>query len=102
MTTFGDTINVVCNDETVKFVIIGAMAQMTVNIPTEDLVEYSVNEGEEINLLYSLAYLNKLCLSNKLSENVEMCIGNECPMRIKYDLGDESTIIFYLAPKLDE
>ena len=102
MTTFGDTINVVCNDETVKFVIIGAMAEMTVNIPTEDLVEYSVNEGEEINLLYSLAYLNKLCLSNKLSENVEMCIGNECPMRIKYDLGDESTIIFYLAPKLDE
>lgn len=102
MMSFGDTINIVCDDETVKFVIKGALAEMTVNIPTEDLVEYSVNEGETINLLYSLAYFNKLCLSNKLSENVEICIGNETPMKIKYDLGDDSNIVFYLAPKMDE
>ncbi len=102
MMSFGDTVNIICNEDIVKFVVTGDLAEMTMNIPTEDLIEYSVIEDQEVNLLYSLNYFNKMCLSNKLSENIEICIGADNPMKIKYDLGDNSKMVFYLAPKMED
>jgi hypothetical protein len=43
-----------------------------------------------------------MCLTTKLSDNVEISIGRECPMKMKYDLGDKSRVLFCLAPKLED
>ena len=34
------------------------------------------------------------------ANDIEFYLSNECPMKIKYDLGDNSSLIFYIAPKL--
>ena len=102
MMNFGDTININSNDENIKLSVTGESAEMTVIINVDDLLEYSINEGEEILLSYSINYLNKLCLTNKLSENIHISYGNETPMRIKYDLDNDSCVLFYLAPKIDD
>ena len=102
MLLFGTDINICCSEEKIDLITHGVTGQMTVNIPIEDLNEYSIIEGEEINLNYSLSYIAKMCLTNKLTNNIEFCISSTFPMKIKYDLGEESSLVFYIAPKIKD
>ena len=40
-----------------------------------------------------------MCITNKLSSEIQFSISKEFPMKINYDLGDNSIIEFYIAPK---
>jgi len=99
---FGDTINVKCSEEKIDLASSGINGEMSVNIPIDDLSEFSISEGETIDLHYSLNYIQKMCLTTKLSSEIEFGISGEFPMRIKYDLGDCSKVVFFIAPKIDE
>jgi len=66
------------------------------------MTSYAVVEDEEINLMYSLIYISKMCITNKLSNDIEFSLSNECPMKINYNLGDDSLLMFYIAPKLSD
>jgi proliferating cell nuclear antigen PCNA len=99
MLSFGDDINIKCSDEGIDLVSNGVMGEMLVNIPIDDLSEYSINEGDDIDLNYSLVYIHKMCITNKLSSEIQFCVSKEFPMKLKYDLGDNSSIEFYIAPK---
>lgn len=101
LNNFGDDINIKCSDECVDFKTKGSSGEMRVNIPIDDMTSYSIVEDEEVNLTYSLAYINKMCVTNKLSTEIELCLSNERPMKISYDLGEDSFLVFYIAPKLD-
>ena len=100
LNNFGDDININCSDDYVDFKTKGNSGEMRVNIPVDDLSSYSVVEGEEVNLTYSLIYISKMCITNKLSSDIEFSLSNDCPMKINYDLGDDSSLTFYIAPKL--
>jgi proliferating cell nuclear antigen len=100
LSNFGDDININCSDEFVDFKTKGTSGEMRVNVPINDMTSYGIVEGENVNLTYSLIYISKMCISNKLSSDIDFCLSNECPMRIKYDLGDDSSLLFYIAPKL--
>ena len=103
MLTFGDNINVKCGDEQIDLITNGMSGEMLVTIPIDDLTEYSVNEGENVTLAYSLSYVHKMCLTNKLSNEIQFSLSKDYPMKLKYDLGETSTLEFYIAPKiLDE
>ncbi len=101
LSNFGDDLNVSCSDSFIDFITRGS-SEMRVNIPVDDMSCYSIVEGENVNLTYSLIYINKMCITNKLSSDIEFCLSNEAPMKIKYDLGDESFLLFYIAPKAVE
>jgi len=102
MILFGSDINVNCSEEKIDLITNGITGEMLVNIPIEDLNEYSIVEGDVININYSLSYINKMCLTNKLSNEVHFSISAEYPMKISYDLGEESSIVFYIAPKMSD
>ena len=102
MMTFGSNIKINCSEEKIDLVTNGITGEMLVNIPIDDLTEYSIVEGEEINLSYSLNYINKMCLTNKISNEVNFYISGKYPMKIQYDLGDDSYIIFFIAPKISD
>jgi proliferating cell nuclear antigen PCNA len=102
MLYFGQDIQIKCNEEMFDLITHGDNGEMTVNIPIGDLMEFSINEGETINLSYSLQYISKICLTNKLSSEILFCISKESPMKIKYDLGNDSELIYYIAPKVSE
>lgn len=100
MLSFGDDINIKCTDDGINLVSEGLMGEMLVTIPIDDLTEYSIAEDDIIDLKYSLIYIHKMCITNKLSCEIQFCISKEFPMKIKYDLGDNnSMIVFYIAPK---
>ena len=102
MLSFGDNINIKCSDEQIDLITNGITGEMLVTIPIDDLTEYSVNEGENIELAYSLCYVHKMCLTNKLSDEIQFSLSKDSPMKLKYDLGESSTLEFYIAPKIIE
>ena len=102
MMTFGTNINIKCSEEKIDLITNGITGEMLVNIPIEDLTEYCIVEGEEIKLSYSLNYINKMCLTNKISNEINFFISGQYPMKIQYALGDDSYIIFFIAPKISD
>ena len=102
MSTFGNDINFNCCDDKIDLVTNGISGEMRVNIPIDDLSEYSIVEDEKVCLTYSLNYMNKMCLTNKLSTEIEFSISSDYPMKMNYDLGDESSLKFYIAPKIND
>lgn len=102
MIFFGKDINIKCSEDKMDIVTDGITGEMRVNIPIDDLCEFSIVEGNELNLKYSLTYMNKMCLTNKLTDDISFSISNQSPMKIKYDLGDNSSILFFIAPKVND
>ena len=102
LNNFGNDIIINCSETSISLTTNGITGEMRVDIPIDDLTSYSIVEGEDITLTYSLAYINKMCITNKLSADVELSLSNECPMKISYDLGDDSSMIFFMAPKLND
>ena len=99
---FGDTMNIICSEEKISLMTTGECGEMLVNIPVDDLSEYAISEGEIIELSYSLTYVQKMCITHKLSNEIEFAVSANYPMKIKYDLGENSRVIFYIAPKIKE
>jgi proliferating cell nuclear antigen PCNA len=102
MAFFGDNLNIKCSEDAVHILTNGISGEMLVDIPINELNEYSVVEDEEITLTYSLNYISKMCITNKLSSDIEFSLSREFPMKIKYDLGEESCLVFYIAPKMKD
>jgi proliferating cell nuclear antigen len=97
---FGSNLNIICSEEVLEFNASGDTGKLKVNIPIDDLNEYAIAEGEIVDISYSLNHIGKMCLSTKLGQNVSLSISSEYPMAIKYDLGDDSSVAFYIAPKI--
>jgi len=102
LNNFGNDILIKCSQEDISLTTNGATGEMKVDIPIDDLNSYSIIEDEEITLTYSLAYINKMCITNKLSNDVNFSLSNECPMKISYSLGEDSSLVFFIAPKMND
>jgi len=102
LSNFGNNLNITCSEDCVDFKASGDTVEMRVNIQTDDISSYAIVENEIINLSYSLIYVSKMCITNKLSDDIDFCLSNESPMKINYNLGNESSLIFYIAPKLSD
>jgi len=98
--SFGNDISIKCDENKIDLVTNSLSGEMLVNINIDDLSEYGIVEGEVIQLNYSLIYIDKLCLTNKLSEDIQFSVSKEYPLKIKYDLGEDSYLHFYIAPKM--
>jgi len=101
MIHFGSDIRISCLDDKINLNTQGDLGNMMVSIPVEDLNSYSISEDEVVDLLYSLTFMHKMCLSTKLSSDINISISKDYPMKIEYDLGENSRFLFYLAPKLE-
>jgi len=101
---FGDTIDFQCTEEKILLNSITQDAgKMMVEINIDELTEYSINEGETIKLSFSIHILHSICMYSKISKNINICLKDNYPMKITYNLGCEnSNMVFYLAPKITE
>ena len=108
---FGDNVNISCNES--KFVLSASSQEsgkMNVNIEIDDLNSFAINDGANLELSFSLQYLNNICLYHKISREIEVKLTDGYPLKAIYhlDLNDDSSstesakIIFYLAPRVDD
>lgn len=56
--------------------------------------------SEPVSLTFSLKYLVNFCKASSLSASVKLSLSNEVPLLVEYDLGSNSSLRFYLAPKV--
>jgi proliferating cell nuclear antigen PCNA len=102
MKMFGDCLEIKCSEERIDLLSNSVdLGKMSVNIPIEDLTEFSINEGETLDISFSLNYMHMFCMYSKLSKDVNLSVSDNYPMKMVYKLGEEGAeMIFYLAPKL--
>lgn len=100
LSLFGENMNIFCSEEMINISATGDSGKIMINVPIDDLNEFSISEGQEFKLNYSLNYVNKMCVMTKLSQEISIGISESFPMKIAYDIGDGSTAVFYLAPKI--
>jgi proliferating cell nuclear antigen len=101
LNVFGADLNIKCNENALELYSSGDSTKLKVNIPIDDLNEYAISEGEEMNISYSLNHICKMCTSLKLCSTVDVSLSSEYPMSLKYNLGEDSKVIFYIAPKIE-
>ena len=100
---FGDTMDIKCSEENIMlFSHSQDSGKMFVEIKIEDLTSFAIDEGENLNLSFSLNYLHNICLYNKLSKEIEIKLRSEYPFKLIYHLGEDAKMTFYLAPKITE
>jgi proliferating cell nuclear antigen len=100
---FGESMDITCSEE--KIVLFSNSidsGKMSVEMNIDDLTSFSIDEGEELKLSFSLNYLHNICAFNKLSKEMEIKLANNFPLSIIYDLSNEGFMKFYLAPKIDD
>jgi proliferating cell nuclear antigen len=100
---FGDSMDINCSEE--KIILFSNSpdsGKMSVEIKIDDLTSFAINEGEELNMSFSINYLYNICSFNKLSKEMEIKLCNQYPLSIVYDLGNEGCMKFFLAPKIED
>ena len=102
LNNFGDDITIECSENNVSLTTNGIAGEMKVDIQIDDLSSFVIVEDEEVTIKYSLCYINKMCITNKLSNDIELSLSKTSPMKISYSLGDDSYMIFFIAPKMDD
>jgi len=97
---FGEELQVICNEDNFSLITSGDTGQLTVKIPIDDLIEFAIEEDEKLDICYSINHICKMCTSVKLSSTIKLSISDEYPMKLEYDLGNNSSAKFYVAPKI--
>jgi proliferating cell nuclear antigen len=101
LNTFGNDLTIACDEDNLNLHSSGDNGKLNIPVNVNDLEEYSISEGLNIIMLYGLNHI-KMCLSTKLIDTINISISTEYPMQIKYKLGELSTILFFIAPKIFE
>lgn len=102
---FGESLDIKCSEEKIMLCASSIdQGKMFVEIQIDDLSEFTINEGETVELSFGLSYLHNICLYNKIAKEMEVKISSDYPLKIIYRIaGDENArLTFYLAPKINE
>jgi len=100
---FGDTMEIKCSEEKISLYSTSQESgKMSVEIKIDDLTSFTINEGEQLNLSFSLMYMSYICMYSKIAKDVDIRLCTEYPLCILYDMGQDAKMMFYLAPKMND
>merc|ERR1712063_202437 len=105
---FGETMQVSASKEGIKFSVAGDVGSGNVMLKprqadkSEEQVSLTVHEP--VTATFALRYLVNFAKAAPLCGVVELGLGPDAPLLVKYDLekADNGHMQFYLAPKIDE
>jgi len=100
LSLFADKIKIKCNEEEIELKSIGDQGEMKINIPIDNIQEYSITEGEEMEMLFHLNLLSKLSLTTKLTSSMSISFKKDYPLQIKY-IFDKNVLVFYVSFMID-
>jgi len=104
MKLFGDTLQFECSEDKIQMSAVSLdVGKMNVNIPIDDLNSFAIEEGENLDLSFSITHLSSICAYSKIAKDIDICITNNYPIRLTYLLNDNGAkFVFYLAPKISD
>jgi proliferating cell nuclear antigen len=100
--TFSETMQLKFEREGLRFVSEGQLGLMDTFISNENgfLKKYSTEITE--SGFYSVKYLKDIISIKTFADQIEIRISDKNPMRVQADFSDNSNIIYYLAPRIEE
>merc|ERR1711990_228116 len=105
---FGETMTLTATKEGIKFSVAGDVGAGNVFIKPRESAnsseKVSVTVHENVTSNFALRYLVNFAKAAPLCGAVELGLGPDAPLLVKYDLDrtDNGYMQFYLAPKIDE
>ena len=100
---FGDTMKINCNENNIYFSTSGTNGDMKVEIKSENLIDYSITEGEHVDIEYGINYIQKVFFLAKTFDIIYFSISKTLPLKLSFHLDYESSKLeFYIAPKIED
>jgi proliferating cell nuclear antigen PCNA len=96
---FGDEMAICCKDEKIYLKAKGDEGSISIEVEGDNLEEFSVVEGYEIQTRYCLKYIQYITKLHIYS-NIHLYVDDNSPLVITFD-NSTITIKYYLAPKCD-
>ena len=110
---FGVDLHIRCNEEELRLTSKSSESgNMSVVIPIDDLTLFAINEGETINMSFSLSHLHNICSFHKVSDSINIKISENYPLKTTYlleplidddeDIDTKARIMVFLAPRVSD
>ncbi|KAF3082725.1 proliferating cell nuclear antigen [Orbilia oligospora] len=106
LSALSESVSIEANKDGVKFACSGDIGNGSVTLRPHTNVEdedksTKIELTEPVNLTFSLKYLVNFCKASSLSATVRLCLSNEVPLLVEYQMG-AGYLRFYLAPKIGD
>jgi len=104
---FNADINVKCDENMISFICDGIEGSMKCILYDSEndndyINEFSCTEKIDLELTYSIKLFSMFCCFEKLSHIAKLEFGDNVPMRINYNFGEENHLAFYLTSKITD
>jgi proliferating cell nuclear antigen PCNA len=110
---FGADMLIKCNEQEIRLTAKSTdTGNMSVVVPIDDLSLFAINEGETLNLSFSLSHLHNICSFYKVSDSVNLKISDNYPLKATYllekvsdeedDVSGKARIVVFLAPRISD
>lgn len=105
LAAMSESVSIEASKDGVKFACNGDIGNGSVTLRSHTNVEkpelnVDIELTEPVSLTFSLKYLVNFCKAAALSTQVKICLSNEVPLLVEYNLSGSSYLRFYLAPKV--
>ena len=107
---FGADLQIHCNEDELRLTAkSNESGNMSVVVPIDDLSLFAINEGETIDMSFSLSHLHNICAFHKVSDNINIKISDNYPLKTTYllepagdddDIDEKARIVVFLAPRM--
>ncbi|KAF1818076.1 proliferating cell nuclear antigen [Dissoconium aciculare CBS 342.82] len=107
LSALSESVSIECTKDGVKFTCTGDIGNGSITLRSHTNVDkpqqnVEINLSEPVALTFSLKYLVNFCKASGLSDSVKLCLSNEVPLLVEYEISNNSYLRFYLAPKIGD
>lgn len=97
----GDSVTISSDGDSLTIEAEGDQSNVKFNIQegSEGLMEI---DGSQCKSMFSLDYLNSITGAKKLSDTLQLRLGNDFPMRLNFEVPEKARLSFVLAPRIEE
>lgn len=97
----GDSVTISADDSVINIEAEGDQSNVDFQISGDSPGVLEL-DGGEAHSMFSLDYLNSMTGAKRLSDNVELRLGQDFPMRLNFEVPEEARLSFVLAPRIEE
>ena len=109
---FGADLHIRCNEEELRLTAkSNESGNMSVIVPIDDLTLFAINEGETLDISFSLSHLHNICAFHKVSDSINIKVSENYPLKTTYLLesagedeqeDSKARIVVFLAPRMSD
>ena len=96
---FSDALEIIA-DKNLSFSTTGNIGDMTYELEKEELISADFTQRSEG--IFGLEFLKNILKVSAVSNNVEMSMASDLPIKMVFDILNSSRIVYYLAPRTED